>query len=265
MLVPSACKNTLPNTLESTLILNQKNAVITGCLRGIGRETLALFAEQGANVWACAQAADEEFESFCGELAAKHGGWVKPIYFDLTDHDAIKGAMRSIQMDKKPVDCLVNVAGLTRDALVHMTTMDQLRQVFDVNLFAQVLITQYLTKLMVRQKRGCVINVASISGLDGNAGQLSYSASKAALIGVTKTLSRELGELGIRVNAVAPGVIDTEMNAIVPRDILASRVSRTSLGRLGGPREVAGTIAFLASDLSEYMTGQVIRIDGGMN
>lgn len=250
--------------MESSLLLNGKNAVITGCLRGIGRETLRLFVEQGANVWACAQAPYEEFETYCKELADTHGCWVKPVYFDLSDHDAIKAAMRSIQADKQPVDCLVNVAGLTRDALVHMTTMDQLKLVFDVNLFSQVLVTQYLTKLMMRQKRGSVINVSSISGIDGNVGQLSYSASKAALIGVTKTLSRELGEHGIRVNAVAPGVIDTEMNAVVPHDVLASRVEQTSLGRLGTPREVAGTIAFLASDISAYMTGQVIRIDGGM-
>jgi 3-oxoacyl-[acyl-carrier protein] reductase len=247
------------------LLLTGKNAVITGCLRGIGRETLRLFVEQGANVWACAQASDEEFEAFCRQLADTHGQWVKPVYFDLSDHDAIKAAMRSIQADKQPVDCLVNVAGLTRDALVHMTTMDQLRLVFDVNLFSQILVTQYLTKLMMRQKRGSVINVSSISGIDGNAGQLSYSASKAALIGVTKTLSRELGQHGIRVNAVAPGVIDTEMNAVVPRDVLANRVAQTSLSRLGTPREVAGTIAFLASDISAYMTGQIIRIDGGMN
>jgi 3-oxoacyl-[acyl-carrier protein] reductase len=246
------------------LLLNGKNAVITGCLRGIGRETLRLFVEQGANVWACAQAPDEEFEAFCKQLTDTPGRWVRPVYFDLSDYEAVKAAMRSIQADKLPVDSLVNVAGLTRDALVHMTTMDQLKLVFEVNLFSQVLVTQYLTKLMMRQKRGSVINVSSISGVDGNTGQLSYSASKAALIGATKTLSRELGEHGIRVNAVAPGVIDTEMNAVVPRDVLAGRVAQTSLGRLGTPREVAGTIAFLASDISAYMTGQIIRIDGGM-
>ena len=246
------------------MLLSEKNAVITGCLKGIGRKTLEVFVAQGANVWACAQHSDPEFEAFCQQLSSQSGRWIKPVYFDLTDTDAIKAGLRSIQMDKQPVDALVNVAGYTKDALIHMTSMEQLKQIFEINFFSQIVITQFLTKLMMRQKKGSVINVASISGIDGNAGQLSYSASKAALIGATRTMSRELAEHGVRVNAIAPGVIDTDMNAVVPKDVLASRVAQASLGRLGSGEEVAGTIAFLASDLSAYMTGQVVRIDGGM-
>lgn len=246
------------------MLLNGKNAVVTGCLRGIGRRTLEVFAKQGANVWACAQHLEPEFEVFCQQLARDTDRWIKPIYFDLTDAEAIKDGLRAIQSDKLPVDALVNVAGFTKDALLHMTTMDQLKAVFEVNFFSQIQITQYLTKLMVRQKRGSVINVSSISAIDGNAGQLSYSASKAALIGATRTMSRELAAHGIRVNAIAPGVIDTDMNAVVPKDVLQQRVGQSSLGRIGTGEEVAGTIAFLASDLSSYMTGQVVRIDGGM-
>ncbi len=246
------------------MLLSGKNAVVTGCLRGIGRKTLEVFAAQGANVWACAQHQDPEFEVFCQQLSRDTGCWIKPIYFDLTDAAAIKAGLRDVQADKLPVDVLVNVAGFTKDALLHMTTMDQLKAIFEVNFFSQIQITQYLTKLMVRQKRGSVINVSSISAIDGNAGQLSYSASKAALIGATRTMSRELAGHGIRVNAIAPGVIDTDMNAVVPKDVLQQRVGQSSLGRIGTGDEVAGTIAFLASDLSAYMTGQVIRIDGGM-
>jgi 3-oxoacyl-[acyl-carrier protein] reductase len=247
------------------LLLSGKNAIITGCLKGIGRATVEVFAEQGANVWACALTPDEEFESFCDALAEDNGCWVKPVYFDLCDGEAVKAGLRTIQADKLPVDCLINVAGLTVDALFHMTTREQLDLVFNVNLFSQIMITQYCTKLMMRHKNGgAVVNVASIAGIDGGAGQLAYSSSKAGLIGFTKTLARELGDRGIRVNAVAPGVIDTDMNSVVPTDVLTKRLAQTSLGRIGSPREVAGTIAYLASDLAAYVTGQVLRIDGGM-
>lgn len=246
------------------MFLNGKNAVVTGCLRGIGRKTLETFAEQGANVWACAQHADEEFEKFCSELALRTGTWIKPVYFDFTNTDAIKAGLKAIVSDKQPVDVLVNVAGFTKDAIFHMTSMEQLKLIFEVNYFSQILITQYITKLMVRQKRGSVINIASISGIDGSHGQLAYSSSKAALIGATRTISRELAQHGVRVNAIAPGVIDTDMNAVVPANIIASHVKGMSIQRMGSSSEVANAILFLASDLSGYMTGQIIRVDGGM-
>ena len=246
------------------MLLSGKNAVVTGCLRGIGKKTLETFAEQGANVWACAQQADEEFEKFCADLAQRMGTWIKPIYFDLTDTDAIKAGLKAIMSDRQPVDVLVNVAGFTKDAIFHMTSMEQLKFVFEVNYFSQILISQYITKLMVRQKRGSVINIASISGWDGSRGQLAYSSSKAALIGATRTMSRELAQQGIRVNAIAPGVIDTDMNAVVPEGVIAGHIKGMSIPRMGSSGEVANAILFLASDLSSYMTGQIIRVDGGM-
>lgn len=246
------------------MLLSEKNAVVTGCLRGIGKKTLETFAEQGANVWACAQHADEEFEKFCVDLAQRTGTWIKPVYFDFTDTDAIKAGLKAIISDKQPVDVLVNVAGFTKDAIFHMTSMEQLKLIFEVNYFSQILISQYITKLMVKQKRGSVINIASISGLDGSYGQLAYSSSKAALIGATRTLSRELAQHGIRVNAIAPGVIDTDMNAVVPENVIAGHLKGMSIQRMGSSSEVANAILFLASDLSGYMTGQIIRVDGGM-
>jgi 3-oxoacyl-[acyl-carrier protein] reductase len=246
------------------MLLSGKNAVVTGCLRGIGKSTLEIFAEQGANVWACAQQADEEFGDYCNELAARTGTWIKPVYFDLTDTEATKAGLKAIISDKKPVDVLVNVAGFTKDAIFQMTSIEQLKLVFEVNFFSQILISQYITKLMVRQKRGSIINIASISGLDGSYGQLAYSSSKAALIGATRTMSRELAPQGIRVNALAPGVIDTDMNAVVPENVIASHISGMSIKRMGSSQEVANAILFLASDLSSYMTGQIIRVDGGM-
>lgn len=246
------------------MLLAGKNAVVTGCLRGIGRQTLVTLAEHGASIWACAQAPDPEFEEACAALAARAGVWVKPVYFDLTDAASVKAAMRAIQGDRLPVDILVNVAGYTRDAIFQMTSMEQLKLIFEVNFFSQVFITQAVTKVMAKQGRGSVVNISSISAIDGNAGQFAYSASKAALLGATKTLSRELAPQGIRVNAVAPGVIDTTMNAAVPVALIADRIKTMSVPRMGTDAEVAKVILFLASDLSSYMTGQVIRVDGGM-
>ncbi len=246
------------------MLLSGKNAVVTGCLKGIGKKTLETFAEQGANVWACAQYADAEFEQFCVELALRTGTWIKYVYFDLTDTVAIKAGLKTIISDKQPIDVLVNVAGFTKDAIFHMTSMEQLKLIFEVNYFSQILITQYITKVMLKQKRGSVINIASISGLDGSYGQLAYSSSKAALIGATRTMSRELAPQGVRVNAIAPGVIDTDMNAVVPENVLAGHIKGMSIQRMGSSSEVANAILFLASDLSSYMTGQIIRVDGGM-
>ncbi len=246
------------------MLLSGKNTVVTGCLRGIGRKTLEVFAEQGANVWACAQYADQEFEKFCADLANRTGTWIKPVYFDLTNSDAVKGGLKTIFADKQVVDVLVNVAGFTKDSIFHMTSIEQLKIIFEVNYFSQILISQYITKLMVRQKRGSVINIVSVSGLDGSSGQLAYSSSKAALIGATRTMSRELAKQGVRINAIAPGVIDTDMNSLVPENVIADHIKGMSIKRMGKSSEVADAILFLASDMSSYMTGQIIRVDGGM-
>jgi 3-oxoacyl-[acyl-carrier protein] reductase len=246
------------------MMLKGKNAVITGCLKGIGRSTMDLFAQNGANIWACCQHEDPEFESQIKELAVKNNIWITPLYFDLLDPEQVKSAAHVIRDTKQPVDVLVNIAGMTHDALFLMTTMEQMKKVFEVNFFSQMLLTQYITKYMLRQKAGSVINISSISAIDGNSGQLSYSASKAAIIGATKTLSAELAGSGIRVNAIAPGVIKTEMTEKMPADVLAGLMVKSDLKHMGLPEEVAGVIMFLASDMSSYITGQIIRVDGGI-
>ncbi len=246
------------------MVLKNKNAVITGCLQGIGKSTLEQFALNGANIWACALEFDSEFESFCQKLSIENNVWIKPIYFDLLNQDQIKAAVKNISGDKIPIDILVNIAGMTKDALAHMVTMEQIKLIFEINFFSQIYLTQFITKIMVRQGYGSVINTSSISAIDGSYGQLSYSSSKAALIGATKTLSKELASKGVRVNAIAPGVIATDMNKIVPENIIADNISKMKIKRLGEADEVAKTILFLASDLSNYITGQIIRIDGGI-
>lgn len=245
-------------------MLSRKNAVITGTLQGIGKITLEYFAANGANVWACAQTASEEFELYCRELSEKYNTRITPIYFDLLNIEEIKKAIKEIQSSKLSVDILVNIAGMAKDALFHMVSMDVMKTVFEVNFFSQIYFSQFITKLMLRNGKGSVVFVSSISALDGNIGQLAYSSSKAALIGAMRTMSKELASKGIRVNAVAPGVIDTDMNKIVPSEIIAGKIKQMDIKRLGKPEEVASTIAFLASDLSDYITGQVIRIDGGI-
>ncbi|MDR3038282.1 MAG: SDR family oxidoreductase [Candidatus Adiutrix sp.] len=246
------------------MLLEGKTAVVTGCLQGIGRAILEVFAENGAEVFACCQHEDPSFSEAAEVLAARCGVAVRPVYFDLEDEAAITAGVRLIQQTRKNIDILVNVAGLALDALFHMMTREQLRKTFEINFFSQMLLTQYITRLMLRGGRGSVVNIASIAGLDGNVGQLAYGASKAALIAATKTLSLELGPLGIRVNAIAPGVIDTAMTARLPGKALARQMALSELKRTGTPREVAGLALFLASDEAGYLTGQVIRVDGGI-
>jgi 3-oxoacyl-[acyl-carrier protein] reductase len=246
------------------MMLHGKNAVITGCLKGIGRATLDAFASEGANIWACCQEYSEQFEKHINEQEDRYSIWIKPIYFDFSDENQIKSAVKQIRADKKNIDSLINIVGITKDAHFHMVSMKDMRNVFEVNFFSQILFTQYITKIMLRQNTGSVIFTSSISGIDGNIGQLTYASSKAAIIAATKTLSAELGPNGIRVNAVAPGVVDTDMTKGVKGESLQNLVELSDLKRLGLPEDIAGTILFLASDYSSYVTGQVLRIDGGI-
>lgn len=246
------------------MLLAGKTAVITGCLQGIGQATLVAFARQGANLFACVQQEDEAFMAFIRDLSEEHGVSITPVSFDLLDDASIKNAAMTIQKAKQPIDILVNVAGITLDALFPMVTLAQMQKTFTINFFSQMVFTQYMTRLMLRNKRGSIINIASISGLDGNVGQLSYSASKAAMVAATKTLSAELAPQGIRVNAVAPGVIKTAMTENLPESVVAEKMAAAAISRPGLAEEVANTLCWLASDAASYVTGQVIRVDGGI-
>lgn len=246
------------------MLLQGKTALITGCLKGIGYEAMQLFARQGANVVACSQRSTPEFEESRRQLAAETGVSITSLYFDFLNSEEIKRSMKQLASTRQKVDILLNIAGMTEDSLFHMTTMDSMRKVFEVNFFSQMLVSQYVSKLMARERSGTIVNVSSIAAIDGNAGQISYSASKSALIGATKTLASELAGYNIRVNAIAPGVIKTEMTRAIPAHAFEKLCSRIPMGRPGLPSEVAGVMLFLASDLSSYVTGQVLRIDGGI-
>ncbi len=246
------------------MLLEEKTAVITGCLQGIGRATLDLFAENGADVFACCQTETDEFSKHIVFLQEQFGIEIIPIYFDFSDENTIKKAARDIQQRKKRIDVLVNIAGMSKDALFEMVTMEQLRKIFDINFFSQIMFTQYIVKIMMKHGEGSIINMSSISALDGNPGQLAYTSCKASWIAATKTMSAELGPKGIRVNAIAPGVIATAMQENLPAEALDRQMAKSNIKRMGLPSEVASAIMYLASDLSSFVTGQTIRVDGGI-
>ncbi len=246
------------------MLLKGKNAVITGCNRGIGKAILTIFAENGSNIWACARKPSDEFEAYIKELSVRCDIKIWPVYFDLKDGEQIKSAVKTIMSAKKPVDILVNNAGITYHALFQMSTIDNMREVFDINFFSQMIFTQFIVKLMLRNKSGSIINIASSAGIDGNAGRSIYGASKAAVICATKAMSAELGENGIRINAIAPGITQTEMLSNMTAEVIQNIVQQSHLKRAGEPDEIAKASLFLASDMSSYVTGQILRVDGGL-
>lgn len=245
-------------------LLANKNVVITGCLKGIGRTTMEVFARNGANIFVCAQFQDADFENCIQKLISENGVWIKPIYFDLSDIESIKSGMRMIVSEKVQIDGLVNIAGMVYNGLFQMTSIEKMKEVFEIDFFSQMLITQYISKVMMKYKSGSIVNIASITGIDGNPGQVAYSAAKAALIGATKTISMELGQYNIRVNSIAPGVILTDMTRALPDDKFNILIKKAEIPRAGEPEEVANVLLYLVSDLSSYVTGQIIRVDGGI-
>ena len=246
------------------MLLKNKTAVITGCNRGIGKATLETFAANGANIFACVRKETEEFSALIKTLSEKNSVEITPLYFDMTDFDAMKKNIMLLRKSKKKIDILVNNAGFCPKDVrgFQMTPLDKIREVFDVNFFSALQLTQYILKFM--NEGGSIINLSSLTALEGAAGQLAYSASKAAIIGFTKSLANELGQQKIRVNAIAPGFIDTDlMHQTTPAEYVEEIKSRAALKRLGAPSEIANTILFLASDLSSFMTGEVVRVNGG--
>lgn len=246
-------------------MLKGKNAVITGCNRGIGKAVLKIFAQNGANVIACVRKEDEAFRQYIEQLMRQYGVQIIPVYFDLADQQQIKEAAAVIMKLKLPIDILVNNAGgLSPNQLFQMTPPEEMKKLFDVNFWGQILFTQYISRNMIRAKQGSIVFMSSVTALDGEPAQFEYVTSKAALVGATRNLAKAFGKFGIRVNAVAPGLIDTDMAGKMEEDLAEEMIRSTSLNRLGTPQEIAGAVLFLSADLSGYITGQVLRVDGGM-
>lgn len=246
------------------MILVGKNVVITGTNRGIGRAMLEEFAKNGANIWAHARVETPEFIEDINRVAQKNSVVIRPLCFELTDYDAMKAAVKTIISSKIHVDALVNNAGITYNALFQMSSVEQLRNQFEVNFISVFIFTQYISKLMARQKKGSIINIASSAAFDGNSGKSVYGATKAAIVAMTNSIAAELGTSGVRANCIAPGITETEMLTTMPEVVVAEAKATADMRRGGEPSEIAETAVFLASDLSSYVTGQTIRVDGGI-
>lgn len=236
---------------------------ITGASRGIGKATAIEAGRQGARLVLLARS-QEALEETASQIEEDGGVRPKVIVCDLSDESALKTAFHEVHAFTKQLDFLVNNAGILRDAVIGMISTKQICEVFQTNLIPVIQVLQFAARLMMPGKSGSIINVASIIGLTGNEGQVAYGASKAGVIGATKSAARELAPHGIRVNAVAPGVIATDMIASIPEPKKLELLHAIKMGRLGQPEEVAKVICLLASDYTSYVTGQVLGIDGGM-
>ena len=244
--------------------LSDKTALITGCNRGIGSSILKAFVQEGASVIACTRKVDDELNKYYHQLSHDYGVNIYPITMDLSDEESIKQGMKEVNALKLPIDILVNNAGIAKFKPFVMTRMDDYKEMMQVNVYAPALISQYVIKNMLKQKKGCIINFSSVSGLDMNSGNAAYGVSKAAIASLTRTMARELAKTNIRVNAIAPGFVETDMNKQIAEDYMESMKQQISLGRIANPEEVANLVCFLASDDSSYITGQIVRVDGGI-
>ncbi len=245
-------------------LLEGKTAIITGASRGIGKAIALKFAQEGCNVAFTDLFADENMKTTEDELKSL-GVKAKGYASDASKFDDTDKIVSEIVKDFERIDVLVNNAGITKDTLLMRMTEEQWDAVISVNLKSVFNFTKAVQKTMLKQRSGSIVNMSSVVGVSGNAGQANYSASKAGIIGFTKSIARELGSRGIRSNAIAPGFIITEMTGKIPADARKAWEDSIPLKRGGTPEEVAGVATFLASDLSSYVSGQVIQVCGAMN
>ena len=245
-------------------LLTGKTAIITGAARGIGKAIALKFASEGANIAFTDLVIDENGKNTEAEIAV-FGVKVKGYASNAASFEDTAKVVEQIHADFGSIDILVNNAGITKDGLMMRMSEGQWDAVINVNLKSAFNFIHACTPIMMRQRSGNIINMASVVGVHGNAGQCNYSASKAGLIGLAKSIAQELGSRGIRANAIAPGFIITDMTAQLSEEVKAEWNKRIPLRRGGTPEDVANIALFLASDMSSYVSGQVIQVDGGMN
>ncbi|MDR0312736.1 MAG: 3-oxoacyl-[acyl-carrier-protein] reductase [Treponema sp.] len=240
--------------------LENKKALITGAYRGIGKVIADLFIAEGAEVWGLDYKTPEDLSARVEEAKGKLH-WVTA---DLSELSAVDGVIDAAVKEAGGFDILVNNAGITKDNLSFRMSLEEWQKVLDINLSAAFLVARTVGRDMIRKRAGSIINMSSVVGMHGNGGQANYSASKAGLIGVTKSLAQECASRSVRVNAVAPGFIATDMTAVLPEEVKQKMMDQVPLKRMGTPKDIAEACLFLASDASSYITGQVLPVDGGM-
>lgn len=245
------------------MLLSGKKALVTGSSRGIGKEIAKKYIQEGACVWGvCTKpsAAKEELEA----LAKENGVTFVELYANAADTEQWTSTIKKALEEAGSFDILVNNAGITKDGLSFRMKAEDFTNVININLVSAFLASQIISSDMIRQRKGSIINMSSIVGIHGQGGQVNYSASKAGLIGLTKSLCKEAGSRGVRVNAIAPGFIQTDMTGALPEDLQKAMIDSVPLKRAGLPEDIANVAVFLGSDMSAYVTGQVLGVDGGM-
>jgi 3-oxoacyl-[acyl-carrier protein] reductase len=240
--------------------LENKKALVTGASRGIGRAISDRFLAEGAEVWGVGTKAPPDL----AERTKAANGRLHWVEADLGALDGVEAVIESLLVEADGFDVLVNNAGITRDNLSFRMSLDDFRNVLDVNLTATFLVARTVGRAMIRARKGSIINMASVVGIHGNGGQANYAASKAGVIALTKSLAAETAARGVRVNAIAPGFVETDMTRAMTEDAKTKTLALIPLKRMGAPDDIANTALFLAGDESAYITGQVIPVDGGM-
>lgn len=241
-----------------------KIVLVTGAGRGIGASIAKRFASEGAEVIVNYSGNDEAAQKTVDEITAT-GGQAQKYKCSVNDSESVKVMIDEIIKEFGRIDILVNNAGITKDGLMLRMTDEDFDRVIDVNLKGTFNCTKYVSKYMLKQKSGKIINISSVVGLSGNAGQVNYSASKAGIIGITKSAAKELSSRGITVNAVSPGYVDTDMTKVLSDNIRNEILKNIPLQRMGNVEDISNCVAFLASEDASYITGQVISVDGGMH
>lgn len=245
-------------------MLENKVALITGAGRGIGRAIAVALAKEGAQVIINYNGSEKK-ASEVKQLIEEQGGKAVTCQCDVSDFTACEKMIRDVVAKFGHLDILVNNAGITRDGLIMKMKEEDFDAVLNINLKGTFNTIRHSARQMLKQRSGKIINISSVSGILGNPGQANYAASKAGVIGLTKTMARELGSRGITVNAIAPGFVDTEMTEVLGDSVKEAACRQIILGRFGKPEDIANTAVFLASEKADYITGQVISVDGGMN
>jgi len=247
------------------MLLKNKTALITGSNRGIGLAILKSFAKNGCNIYAHSRNQTDDFNSLISSISKEFNVRIININFDLRDKNEIKSKIKKIIKSKESLDILVNSAGIIHGGLFQMTQISEIKDVFDINFFGMLEVTQLVSKYMIRKKNGSIINIASVAGIDLSKGNCAYGTSKSAVIAFSKTLSSELSNFGIRVNVIAPGLTNTDMakTCEAKKEREALEKGTKPFDRIAEPEEISYIATFLASDKASFINGETIRVDGG--